>query len=202
MQPLTIGQVAKQAGVGVETIRFIRRAKELGFTMRPTRRVLTMITAAVLASGILGVAEPALAAIDHYEVQVDGLACPFCAYGLEKKLKKLPGAKNVQIELNAGRASFDVGDDVLFPGPVKNAVRDAGFTARDITVTASGTVEGEGDQLRLDVGGEQTLVLRGGEAFGDLQGLVKKEHRDVVVTGLIRRVDDTWQLTVAEAKPQ
>ena len=47
--------------------------------MRPTRRILTMITAAALVAGILAVAEPALAAVDHYEVQVDGLACPFCA---------------------------------------------------------------------------------------------------------------------------
>ena len=44
--------------------------------------------AAALAAGILAVAEPALAAVDHYEVQVDGLACPFCAYGLEKKAQE------------------------------------------------------------------------------------------------------------------
>ncbi len=175
---------------------------EIDMKMRATRRILTMITASVLAAGILGIAEPALAAIDHYEVQVDGLACPFCAYGLEKKLKKLPGATNVQIELNAGRAAFDVVSGVLLPGPVENSVRDAGFTARDIMVTASGTVESEGNDLRLDIGGEQTLVLRGGEAFGELQGLVNKEQRNVVVTGLISRVGDTWQLAVSKAKPQ
>lgn len=170
--------------------------------MRPTRRILTMITAAALAAGILAVAEPALAAVDHYEVQVDGLACPFCAYGLEKKLKKLPGAVNVQIELNTGWASFDVSSGVLLPEPVQDAVRKAGFTPRDIRVTASGTVQGQGDELRLSVGSDQTLTLHSGEAFGKLRALVKKGHRDVVVTGLIRRVDDTWQLSVAEAKPQ
>ena len=170
--------------------------------MRPTGRILTMLTAAALVAGILGVAGPALAAVDHYDVQVDGLACPFCAYGLEKKLKNLPGVANVQIELNTGWASFDVLSGVLLPGPVQGAVRDAGFTPRDIKVIASGTVQGKGDELRLDVSGGQTLVLRGGEAFGDLRELVKKGQRDVVVTGVIRRVDDTWQLAVAEAKPQ
>ena len=170
--------------------------------MRPTRRILTMITAAALVGGILAVAEPALAAVDHYEVQVDGLACPFCVYGLEKKLKKLPGVANVQIELNTGWASFDVSSGVLLPEPVQDAVRNAGFTPRDIRVTASGTVQGQGDELQLRVGSDQTLTLHGGEAFGELQALVKKGQRDVVVTGLIRRVDDTWQLTVAEAKPQ
>jgi len=161
-----------------------------------------MITATALAAGILGVAGPAMAAIDHYEVQVDGLACPFCAYGLEKKLKKLPGAANVQIELNTGWASFDVLSGVLLPEPVQAAVRDASFTPRDIRVTASGTVQGKGDELRLSVGGDQTLTLHAGEAFDKLRALVNKGDRNVVVTGLIRRVDDTWQLAVAEAKPQ
>jgi hypothetical protein len=67
-------------------------------------------------------------------------------------------------------------------------------------VTASGTVQAKGDALRLRVASDQTLRLRGGEAFDKLRALVKKGHRDVVVTGLIRRVDDTWQLTVADAK--
>jgi hypothetical protein len=61
-------------------------------------------------------------------------------------------------------------------------------------------VHGKGDELRLGVGNDQTLTLHGGAAFGKLRALVKKGHRDVVVTGLVRRVDDTWQLTVADAK--
>lgn len=168
--------------------------------MRSTRTTLTAITAGFLVAGVLTVADSAFAAVDHYEIQVDGLACPFCAYGLEKKLKKLPGAKNVEIDLNTGRAAFDVSGGILLPGPVQGAVRDAGFTPRDITVTATGTVQGEGDDLRLHVGGEQTLVLHGGEAFGNLQELVNKGKRDVIVTGLVRRVGDNWQLAVAEAK--
>lgn len=159
-----------------------------------------MVTAVALWTGVFVVAEPASAAVDHYDIQVDGLACPFCAYGLEKKLKKLPGAVNVRIELNTGWASFDVSSGVLLPEPVQAAVRDAGFTPRDIRVIASGTVERAGDELRLNVGDKQTLWLRGGQAFSKLRALVKKGHRNVVVTGLIRRVDDAWQLAVSEAK--
>ncbi|HKJ69710.1 MAG TPA: hypothetical protein VKA68_17270, partial [bacterium] len=33
-------------------------------------------------------------------IQVKGLACPFCAYGLEKKLGKLNGVKQVYIGLD------------------------------------------------------------------------------------------------------
>ena len=33
----------------------------------------------------------AFAAGTEYQLRVDGLACPFCAYGIEKKLKKTEG---------------------------------------------------------------------------------------------------------------
>ena len=167
---------------------------------KSTRGMFTVINVATVLTGIVAMAEPVFAAVDHYDVQVDGLACPFCAYGLEKKLKKLPGAANVRIELNTGWASFDVSSGVLLPEPVQAAVRDAGFTPRDIRVIASGTIETDGDELRLNVGSEHTLRLHGGQAFGKLRALVKKGHRDVVVSGLIRRMDEAWQLTVSEAK--
>ncbi|HHH13154.1 MAG TPA: copper chaperone, partial [Thiolapillus brandeum] len=36
-------------------------------------------------------AQGAWAAGKHYEMRVDGLACPFCAYGIEKKFKAMKG---------------------------------------------------------------------------------------------------------------
>ena len=30
-------------------------------------------------------------------IEVDGLACPFCAYGLEKNLKEIDGVENIEI---------------------------------------------------------------------------------------------------------
>ena len=165
--------------------------------IKSTKHMLRMCTVAALLFGTVAASGRALAAIDHYEIQVDGLACPFCAYGLEKKLKRLPGITDVHIELKTGRASFDVSSGVLLPEPVQEAVHDAGFTPRDITVTASGTVQSEGEALQLDVGADQVLALRGGQAFAKLRALVKEGHRNVVVTGLIHRVDDTWQLSVA-----
>ncbi len=37
-------------------------------------------------------------------VQVDGLSCPFCAYGLEKKLRKVENVARIEIRVNEGRA--------------------------------------------------------------------------------------------------
>jgi len=65
-------------------------------------------------------------------IQVDGLSCPFCAYGLEKNLKKVPGVERVDIEIKTGKATVvlkqNVDDQAL-----RQAVKKAGFTARDIT---------------------------------------------------------------------
>ena len=169
--------------------------------MTPQTHIMRIVLTLALVIGTLGAASPALANIAHYDVRVDGLACPFCAYGLEKKLKKLPGVSAVEIDLDAGLASFDVAPaTVLMPAPVQEAVRDAGFTPRGITVRASGTVQGDGDDLRLDVGDGQRLMLRSGDALGQLRELVGDGHRSVVVTGAVTRSGDTWRLRVDQVQ--
>ena len=37
------------------------------------------------------------AEIKSIAVTVNGLACPFCAYGIEKKIKRLNGVKEIKI---------------------------------------------------------------------------------------------------------
>jgi len=65
-------------------------------------------------------------------IAVDGLSCPFCAYGLEKNLKQVDGVESVRIDMKTGKATValkqDVDDQAL-----RQAVKKAGFTARDIT---------------------------------------------------------------------
>ncbi len=40
-----------------------------------------------------------------YVLKVKGLTCPFCAYGLEKKLKKVKGIESVSIDLEKDQAT-------------------------------------------------------------------------------------------------
>ncbi len=168
--------------------------------MRRRTRLLRVALVAALTAGGLGTASPAAANVAHYDVRVDGLACPFCAYGLEKKLEALPGVGRVEVDLETGRASFDVASETsLMPAAVEGAVREAGFSPRDITVRALGTVRGEGDELRLEVGGGRALRLRGGEALGRLRELVEAGHRTLVVTGAASAAAEggtAWQVRV------
>jgi len=67
-------------------------------------------------------------------IQVDGLSCPFCAYGLEKNLKKVNGIESVDIDMKTGKATVIIKSDMSVDNEaLRQAVKKAGFTARDIT---------------------------------------------------------------------
>jgi len=79
---------------------------------------------------------PLWASGTHYEMRVDGLACPYCAYGIEKKLKAIDGVQDIDVDLNAGIVRVDVSDGVELTEPaMKQLFNDAGFTLRGITIT-------------------------------------------------------------------
>ena len=68
-------------------------------------------------------------AMDKFMVQVDGLGCPFCAYGLEKKFKEFKGIKNVKIDIETGNFSFNYpAEKSLSMADVEKQVEKAGYT--------------------------------------------------------------------------
>ena len=81
------------------------------------------------------------AQIKSITVSVDGLACPFCAYGIEKKMKRLQGVKEIKILLNAGTVTLKCAKNKSPAfADVRSAVEDAGFTPRVMKITAHGTI--------------------------------------------------------------
>lgn len=74
------------------------------------------------------------APFDAFEVRVNGMACPFCAYGIEKKLRALPGAREVKVDLEAGRATFEAPAGTVSREQVQKAIKDAGFSPGEIKV--------------------------------------------------------------------
>ncbi len=81
--------------------------------------------------------------MDQFEVQVDGLGCPFCAYGLEKKFKEFKGIKKVAIDIETGDFSFEYPTEkALTMQAVLDQVNKAGYTPNEAVITrANGTVE-------------------------------------------------------------
>lgn len=127
--------------------------------MRPSIRACVLATALALLTF-----SSSRAAADEmrYVVHVQGLACPFCAYGLERKLREVPGVEQVQVDLRSGTARVSVAEGrVVLPAALRSAVREAGFTIGAIELTASGEVRQEGESLWLDLGPRRRFLLVG-----------------------------------------
>jgi len=78
-----------------------------------------------------------LAAGTQYAMRVDGLACPYCAYGIEKKLNEIDGVEKIDVDLNKGLVIVNVADGVtLSEEQMIQLFKDAGFTYRSMTEKA------------------------------------------------------------------
>jgi copper chaperone CopZ len=96
---------------------------------------------------------------DHIEVKVDGLGCPFCAYGLEKKFKEFKGIKDVNIEMETGQFTFTYpSEDGLSLEQIENQVDAAGYTAVKTIITRS-TGEIESSEANTTVLNSDSKVI-------------------------------------------
>ena len=70
-----------------------------------------------------------------YRIRVDGLACPFCAYGVEKNILALKGVEKLDIDMEGGFITvvMETGS-VLKEETARRAVGDSGFTLRAFEV--------------------------------------------------------------------
>lgn len=102
--------------------------------MKPFSRTTAVChaLAAALLAGIFWLT-PAMAADDRpvYTMQADGLACPFCAYGIEKQLSRIDGVESVETDVKSGTVVITMKPGAtLEEADAKRAVEAAGFTMR------------------------------------------------------------------------
>ncbi|MBI2403774.1 MAG: heavy-metal-associated domain-containing protein [Gemmatimonadetes bacterium] len=102
-------------------------------------KLLLLVAAAILGTAALpevgwtqenrSQAQPAVASgPQQIEMIVHGLSCPFCAYGLEKKLRKLEGLDSVSVDFKTGKVFLLLQDgSKATDGRLKELVKDAGF---------------------------------------------------------------------------
>ena len=84
----------------------------------------------VLALAVPG-ATSAIADSHIYKLYVDGLACPFCAYGVEKQVGRLENVESVDILIDEGIVAVTMtSGKTLDEVSARRAVSDAGFTLR------------------------------------------------------------------------
>lgn len=80
------------------------------------------------------------------EMTVLGLSCPFCAYGLEKKLRKVEGLTDLEIRFKTGRVVLEVkeGSEVT-DERIRELVKEAGFEIEG-AIERSPLPEGEAEE--------------------------------------------------------
>lgn len=95
---------------------------------------LTTVMAFLAIAGLNAQTSSNASEDQRVSVKVDGLACPFCAYGLEKKIKDIEGSKEVKIDLKSGLLTFQMQKGkAISEETIRNKVKDAGFTPREIS---------------------------------------------------------------------
>ncbi len=94
---------------------------------------MAMQKTALMLMGLFLLSGPVLATPQEVlEIDVAGMTCAFCAYGVEKNLGKLPGVEKVQVSLEAKKARvvMKVGE-TPDETTIREIIRDAGFTPRE-----------------------------------------------------------------------
>ena len=77
---------------------------------------------------LIVLAGTALAAPPAYKLRVDGLACPFCAYGIEKKLSAIAGVRTIDVDIASGTVTVTMTEGTtLDKATATAAVEAAGF---------------------------------------------------------------------------
>ena len=83
----------------------------------------------------------------HFLLGVDGMSCPFCVYGIEKRLRKIEGVEDVRADLAQGNIWVEAsGADVLSEDSARLLLEDAGFTLRTFEVHQPGNHEPKKDE--------------------------------------------------------
>jgi copper chaperone CopZ len=98
-----------------------------------------VLGALLAVASIVWIAPDTCAEFTSVKVNVDGLACLLCAYGLDKKLAQVKGVTGAKTDLKNGTVNLSIakGGDVDVRS-LDKAVREAGFSLRDVVVTALG----------------------------------------------------------------
>ena len=171
-----------------------------------------MKTAQCLVTGLIIVAllgawsVDAEAQVSRIVVQVDGLTCPFCAYSLEKQIKRIDAMAELAIEVDDGLAIITpVQGKRVEIGELPDAVKKAGFTPREIRVEATGRLEDlEGQLTFVAEDGTPLLLLQPNDVSASLSSGDGALYR---ITGLVVSKDkeepagDHPTLALTEAVP-
>ncbi len=110
---------------------------------------------------IIFLTNPAIAEIKSVNLHVDGLSCPFCALGLEKKLNKVDSVLTTTVHLKKAVTDLTLKPNALLNlTSIRKAVKEAGFTLKNIDIKVLGTIKrNKQNILVLESQGDKTPFI-------------------------------------------
>ncbi len=143
-----------------------------------------MKTVLTMATALLVLASPAAAQVNTVSVKVDGLVCAFCAYGLDKQLKRIEGVEDVKVYLDAGRVDLKFKQGVAVAlEDIPPTIKQAGYTPREIRVEATGRLLDWNGRPALSVEpGSTRFLLAENETLQQIRTILKGQGSDRLVT--------------------
>ncbi len=146
--------------------------------------------------------QSAFAEINGVEMQVDGMTCPFCVYGIEKKLKAVGEVKDASSNLKTGIVDIKLeGNGPLDIERLNEAIRESGFTPGKIKIKATGEVtkyklEGNENPALKVTGTDQVFLLTlapdhekeeflNGEKLKEIEKASESGSKKISITGYI-----------------
>lgn len=95
-------------------------------------RLGALLPALILGIGLMAMPGSGARAAEwpenSYVLQIDGLACPYCGYGVEKQFHKQDGVQSTEIDVERGVVIVSVSADTRFSdNELERIVRDSGF---------------------------------------------------------------------------
>jgi mercuric ion binding protein len=120
-------RAAKKSLIWREPRGAFRAGSKEGIEMK--KLLSTLLLVMVLSSA-------ASAGGNQYALAIDGLACPFCAYGIEKNLSAIEGVESVETDIKSGQVVVTLAEGKTLSEEVaRQAIKDAGFTLRSLKQT-------------------------------------------------------------------
>lgn len=128
--------------------------KEANIDMRNNVAIVVMILFFLCVGNIF-------AGIEKIEVGIDGLSCPFCVWGLEKKFREITSVDKFNVHLKQAKAEVFLKSGIpLNIIDIKKAVKEAGFSTRYIFIIATGNLAEEKDGILFRIlGTNQGFLL-------------------------------------------
>ena len=165
----------------------------------------------MVSLGLLLRAAQANAEFVSAELRVNGLSCPFCAFGIEKKLLDVDGVQGVEVFLDDGRIALTFEpENAATVSDLEKAVEKAGFELAALQLAVRGHLLGGEEGGALLVANARMrfrLVERRGERTEPISTTTLEHLREsigqggssIVVTGAVEGRDEEEPTLVVES---